>query len=160
MRWGRSRFITLASPKLARANRAVMSGRARTSPSSSIASARCARAHGRSPCAIVSRFAGTTFESWARRSGRIAKSAGGEAVLFQTCYVQNNAPEIGRDTLAVLDANRVDVRCAAGLSCCRMPAWEKGDLAGVQAAAAHNLKILQPFVAAGAKVLAINPSAR
>jgi Fe-S oxidoreductase len=104
------------------------------------------------------RFAGTTFETWARRSGRIAKNAGGEAVLFQTCYVQNNAPEIGRDTLDVLDANRVDVRCAADLSCCGMPAWEKGDLASVQAAAARNLKILEPFVAAGAKVLAINPT--
>jgi Fe-S oxidoreductase len=104
------------------------------------------------------RFAATTFETWARRSGRIAKTPGGEAVLFQTCYVQNNAPEIGRDTLAVLDANRVDVRCAAGLSCCGMPAWEKGDLAALQAAAARNLKILDPFVTAGAKVLAINPT--
>ena len=27
---------------------------------------------------------------------------GGEAVLFQTCYVQNNEPQIGRDTLEVL----------------------------------------------------------
>jgi Fe-S oxidoreductase len=104
------------------------------------------------------RFAGTTFETWARRSGRVATSPGGEAVLFQTCYVQNNAPEIGRDTLAVLDANRVDVRCAAGLSCCGMPAWEKGDLAALQSAASRNLKILEPFVAAGARVLAINPT--
>jgi Fe-S oxidoreductase len=79
-------------------------------------------------------------------------------VLFQTCYVQNNAPEIGRDTIAVLEHNRVDVCCASGLRCCGMPAWEKGDLATVQAAAAHNLKILEPFVAAGAKVLAINPT--
>ncbi|HMH53706.1 MAG TPA: heterodisulfide reductase-related iron-sulfur binding cluster [Candidatus Acidoferrum sp.] len=104
------------------------------------------------------RFAATTFEAWARRAGRMAKSAGGDVVLFQTCYVQNNAPEIGRDTLAVLDANRVDARCAAGLSCCGMPAWEKGDLAAVQAAAAKNLKILEPFAAAGAKVVAINPT--
>ena len=104
------------------------------------------------------RFAATTFERWASGAGRIAKVPGGEAVLFQTCYVQNNAPEIGRDTLEVLDRNQVDVRCAAGLSCCGMPAWEKGDLDAVQAAAAHNLRILEPFVGAGAKVLAINPT--
>ena len=103
-------------------------------------------------------FAATTFESWARRSGRIAARPGGEAVLFQTCYVQNNAPDIGRDTLAVLDKNGVDVRCAAGLRCCGMPAWERGDLDAVQAAAAHNLSILEPFVDTGAKVLAINPT--
>jgi Fe-S oxidoreductase len=104
------------------------------------------------------RFAATTFEAWARRSGRLARSPGGEAVLFQTCYVQNNEPQIGKDTLAVLEQNRVDVRCAAGLRCCGMPAWEKGDLDAVQSAAAHNLAVLAPFVAAGAKVLAINPT--
>ena len=37
---------------------------------------------------------------------------GGEAVLFQTCYVQNNEPEIGRDTLEVLEQNQVET-CAA-----------------------------------------------
>ena len=104
------------------------------------------------------RFTATTFERWARRAGRIARAPGGEAVLFQTCYVQHHAPQIGRDTLEVLDRNRVDVRCAAGLRCCGMPAWEKGDLDAVQAAAARNLRILDPFVGAGAKVLAINPT--
>jgi Fe-S oxidoreductase len=104
------------------------------------------------------RFAGTTFEAWARRSGRLGRPPGGEVVLFQTCYVQNNAPEIGQDTVAVLEHNRVDVRCAAQLRCCGMPAWEKGDLDAVQTAAAHNLRILSPFVVAGAKVVAINPT--
>jgi Fe-S oxidoreductase len=103
------------------------------------------------------RFAPRTFESWARGAGRLG-GPGGEAVLFQTCYVQNNAPEIGQDTVAVLERSQVDVRCGAGFRCCGMPAWEKGDLESVQAAAAHNLKILEPFVAAGAKVLAINPT--
>jgi Fe-S oxidoreductase len=104
------------------------------------------------------RFAATTFEAWARRSRRLADAPGGEAVLFQTCYVQNNEPGIGADTIEVLERSRVDVRCAAGLRCCGMPAWEKGDLDAVQAAAAHNLRILEPFVARGAKVLAINPT--
>src|SRR5262249_49368682 len=103
-------------------------------------------------------FAGQTFEAWARRAGRLGRPAGGEAVLFQTCYVQNNAPQIGRDTVDVLERNGVDVRCAAGLRCCGMPAWEKGDLDAVQAAAAHTLGILEPFVTAGARVLAINPT--
>jgi Fe-S oxidoreductase len=103
-------------------------------------------------------FAATTFETWARRAGRLGQAPGGEAVLFQTCYVQNNEPQIGRDTLDVLERNGVDVRCAAGLRCCGMPAWEKGDLLAVRAAAAHNLAVLEPFVAAGAKVLAINPT--
>ena len=74
-------------------------------------------------------FARSTFEKWAAQEGLISDSpAEGEAVLFQTCYVQHNEPEIGRDTIDVLRANQVEITCEAGLKCCGMPAWESGDL--------------------------------
>jgi glycerol-3-phosphate dehydrogenase subunit C len=103
-------------------------------------------------------FAQTTFEKWAKADGRVAVSPGGEAVLFQTCYVQNNEPQIGRDVLEVMDANKVDIKCAAGLKCCGMPAWESGDLEGLRQRARANLDLLMPFVEAGARVLVINPT--
>ena len=101
-------------------------------------------------------FAGTTFEKWAAQDGRIKDR--GEAVLFQTCYVQNNEPHIGRDACAVMDANQVDMACAKGLGCCGMPAWEKGDLETLRERARHNLDLLMPYVEQGAKVLALNPT--
>jgi Fe-S oxidoreductase len=79
-------------------------------------------------------------------------------VLFQTCYVQHNEPQLGVDTVEVLEQNGVDVRCAAGLVCCGMPAWERGDLDALQRQAATNLRILGPFVERDAKVVAINPT--
>ena len=104
-------------------------------------------------------FAPTTFEKWAEENRRIQpKPDGVEAVLFPTCYVQNNEPQIGRDTLDVLDRNQVKTACVKGLQCCGMPAWETGDLETVRKQAANNLKILKPFVDAGAKVVAINPT--
>lgn len=103
-------------------------------------------------------FASSTFEKWAKVNSKIKPDVGGEAVLFQTCYVQNNQPEIGRDTVEVLEKNGVDVRCIAGLQCCGMPAWEHGDLESLKKQAKTNLKILAPFVEKGAKVLAINPT--
>jgi Fe-S oxidoreductase len=103
-------------------------------------------------------FAPSTFEAWARRTGRLADAPGAEAVLFQTCYVQHNAPELGRDTVDVLERNGVGVRCVAGLQCCGMPAWERGDLDALRRQAGANLRRLLPFVEAGAKVLAINPT--
>jgi glycerol-3-phosphate dehydrogenase subunit C len=103
-------------------------------------------------------FAAESFEAWAGKTGRIAKEPGGEVVLFQTCYVQNNEPEIGKDTIEVLEKNGVKVRCVRGLRCCGMPAWEKGDLASLRAQAKENLRILTPFVERGAKVIAINPT--
>ena len=108
---------------------------------------------------LLPEFASSTFERWAEDSGRVAERPDGhEAVLFQTCYVQNNEPQIGRDTLEVLDRNQVKTACVRGLECCGMPAWEAGDLESLRRQAANNLDRLEPFVAAGAKVVAINPT--
>jgi glycerol-3-phosphate dehydrogenase subunit C len=108
---------------------------------------------------LLPEFAPTTFETWAERSGRIQPRPDDvEAVLFPTCYVQNNEPQIGRDTLEVMDRNQVKTACVKGLQCCGMPAWEAGDLEGVRRRAAHNLRVLKPFVDAGRKVVALNPT--
>ena len=104
-------------------------------------------------------FASTTFEKLAKRSDKMKPpSEEIEAVLFQTCYVQNNEPEIGRDTLEVLEKNEVNVSCVEGLKCCGMPFWEHGDLKTVRQNAKHNLDILMPYVEKGAKVISINPT--
>ncbi len=103
-------------------------------------------------------FARESFESWARKTGRIARGPECEVVLFQTCFVQHNDPGIGMDTVEVLEKNRVDVKCARGLRCCGMPAWEKGDLEAVRDQAHTNLEVLLAFVEKGAKVVVINPT--
>ena len=103
-------------------------------------------------------FAQTTFEKWAAKNGHIAEEPGAEAVLFQTCYVQNNEPHIGRDTLEVMQANQVDCQCVGGLNCCGMPKWEKGDLEGLRTQAKGNLDRLMPHVEAGSKVVSLNPT--
>ena len=103
-------------------------------------------------------FARSTFERWAKRVGMIKPADQGEAVLFQTCYVQHNEPDIGKDTLEVLQRNGVDITCEAGLRCCGMPAWESGDLDSLRKKAKRNLDRLLPHVRAGKKVLAINPT--
>lgn len=106
---------------------------------------------------LLPEFAPQTFEKWAKQQGLMTKDRT-ETVLFQTCYVQHNEPQIGRDTLSVLKENKVGCACIAGLKCCGMPAWESGDLDSLRANATHNIKLLKPFVAAGAKVLVINPT--
>ncbi len=103
-------------------------------------------------------FASSTFERWAEKRGLIKEDKSTETVLFQTCYVQNNEPEIGRDTVDVLEKNKVQVQCEKGLACCGMPKWESGDLEGFRKQATRNLDKLLPFVEKGAKVLAINPT--
>ncbi len=105
------------------------------------------------------RFARRTFEKWARKEGLIGDDPSvGEVVLFQTCYVQHNEPEIGRDTVDVLRRNDVAVSCERGLDCCGMPAWEGGDLDTLRRKASANLDRLTPHAEAGKKVLVINPT--
>jgi Fe-S oxidoreductase len=103
-------------------------------------------------------FARSTFEKWARRDGLCNNTDAPEAVLFQTCFVQHNSPELGRDAIEVLQRNGVKVVCAEGFRCCGMPAWESGDLDTLRANARVNLDLLDPFVELGARVLAINPT--
>jgi Fe-S oxidoreductase len=104
-------------------------------------------------------FASSTFERWAESRGLVQREPGGcEAVLFQTCYVQNNEPEIGRDTVEVMIRNQVGIGCVKGLQCCGMPKWEAGDIEGLRRQAHSNIDRLLPFVEKGAKVLAINPT--
>ena len=107
---------------------------------------------------LLPEFARETFSEWASNEGLMKAAPGGEAVLFQTCYVENNEPQIGRDTVEVMRRNQIDLRCARDLQCCGMPAWESGNLAELQKRAHRNLEILAPFVEQGAKVLAINPT--
>ena len=104
------------------------------------------------------RFARRTFTSWATSEGLVGKPADGEVVLFPTCYVEHNDPEVGRDTVAVLARNGIGVTCEKGLACCGMPAWESGDLKTLRAKAVTNLDRLEPHVAAGKAVVAINPT--
>jgi glycerol-3-phosphate dehydrogenase subunit C len=103
-------------------------------------------------------FASSTFEKWAQRQGLMTGRKECEVALFQTCYVQNNEPEIGRDTVAVMKKNGVDVQCVSGLQCCGMPRWESGDIENLRVQAKTNLEKLLPYVDRGAKVVAINPT--
>ncbi|MCA9319973.1 MAG: 4Fe-4S dicluster domain-containing protein [Planctomycetes bacterium] len=107
---------------------------------------------------LLPEFATTTFEKWAAHAGKVRKPGEGEAVLFQTCYVQNNEPQIGRDTVDVMERNGVELACTAGLSCCGMPAWESGDIETTRRLAKENLDRLMPWVDRDAKVIAINPT--
>ena len=104
-------------------------------------------------------FARTPFTRWARQVGLVSDNPTvGEIVLFPTCYVEHNEPDVGRDTVSVLQRNGVDVTCEEGLACCGMPAWESGDLDTLRDKATTNLDRLEPHVAAGKQVLAVNPT--
>ena len=102
-------------------------------------------------------FSAQTFEKQVEFRNLMARE-NPETILFQTCYVQNNEPEIGFDTLEVLKHNDVECECVKGLECCGMPSWEQGDLESLRKHAKHNINKLLPYIEKGSKVLALNPT--
>ncbi|HYU24739.1 MAG TPA: 4Fe-4S dicluster domain-containing protein, partial [Thermoanaerobaculia bacterium] len=73
---------------------------------------------------LLPRFARTTFTKWFARQ----KHAGGEpVVLFETCTVNYNRPEVGVAAVQVLEHNGKRIE-RPDVVCCGMPALDGGDV--------------------------------
>ncbi len=96
-----------------------------------------------------------------QRAGAPAPAAAGDdvpkVVLFATCFVTYNDPEVGEAALEVLEHNGCRVACPE-VVCCGMPALDAGDLPRAQAKARRNVAALEPWVAQGHRVAVINPT--
>jgi Fe-S oxidoreductase len=108
------------------------------------------------------RFAWTTFTAWfeARKPARTAARAGAPAakvVLFPTCSVEWNRPEIGQAAVAVLERNDVEVAVAYP-RCCGMPLFDVGDLAGADAARLEFVAAMKGWVDRGYTIVTPGPS--
>ena len=105
---------------------------------------------------ILPQFFPQSFESWFRKQPAPAGDPS-LAVLFFTCYVNYNHPQLGRTTLEVFSKNGVSLRCPRQ-NCCGMPALEAGEFELAKKLATANVSSLLPEVEAGRKVLAVNPT--
>ena len=106
-------------------------------------------------------FANQTFLSWfkARHPSQPppAAVAGPKVVLFYTCSVQWNEPQVGRAAVEVLEHSGFTVY-APEMKCCGMPALDGGDVATATSWARHNVDLLLPFVEAGCDIVSPGPT--
>lgn len=105
---------------------------------------------------VLPEFHGETFEDWFRKRPAPAGDPS-KAVLFFTCSVNYNAPEVGRDAVEVFSKNGIALTCPKQ-NCCGMPALEVGDVDLARKMARQNVESLYPHVQTGKKVLAIDPT--
>jgi glycerol-3-phosphate dehydrogenase subunit C len=101
-------------------------------------------------------FHGETFEDWFRKRPAPAGDPN-RAVLFFTCSVNYNEPEVGKAAVEVFAKNGVALTCPKQ-NCCGMPAIEAGDIELARKLAGQNVAALYPHVQAGKKVVAIDPT--
>ncbi len=107
------------------------------------------------------KFADQTFRSWFGAGGRQLpppdQVSGRKVVLFYTCSVQWNEPQVGRAAVEVLEHNGITVY-APDLKCCGMPALDGGDVPRATEWARHNVSVLLPFVQAGCEIVCPGPT--
>ena len=88
---------------------------------------------------------------------RTAPAAGRKAVLYATCFVNYNNPNIGEATRGVLARNGVETEVLYP-RCCGMPQMEQGDLAAVARSASEVAAALGSRIDEGCDVIALVPS--
>jgi len=76
-----------------------------------------------------------------------------KAVFFPGCFINYNAPQVGLDLIAVLQANRYQVIVPPGLACCGVPLVTGGYLDEAEQAARRNIAALAEYAARGVPVL-------
>jgi glycerol-3-phosphate dehydrogenase subunit C len=103
------------------------------------------------------KFHHKTFARWWRQ--RPARPAAGEktVALFFSCSVNYNEPEVGRDTVAVLERNGCAVSCPEQV-CCGMPYLDGGDIAAATRNAQKNVDAFLPLVEQGVPVVVPQPT--
>lgn len=111
--------------------------------------------------AALPKFHARTFDLRSRSENfepnASAPGFGRKAVLYATCFVNYNNPDIGTAARAVLAKNGVATEVAYP-ECCGMPQWEQGELSRVAAKAKKVAAALMPFIDRGYDVVALIPS--
>jgi len=109
-------------------------------------------------------WAEETFDRWwERRKKAEAKTEakpegdGPKAVLFPTCSVNYNDPEVGQAAVEVLERSGVTV-ASPPFRCCGMPSLDGGDVAQCLDLIDQNLQTLLPYVRQGYAVVTPGPT--
>ncbi len=92
-----------------------------------------------------------------REARRRTAPASAKVVLFPTCSVEWNRPEIGKAAVAVLEHNGVEVAVAYP-QCCGMPLFDVGDVAGADEARRTFVSAMKGWVEKGYTIVTPGPS--
>lgn len=101
--------------------------------------------------APMPRYAATSFVDWFRKQKQ--KSCDEKVVFFPGCFINYNQPEVGKDLVAVLQRNNIEVIVPEGFVCCGSPLVTGGYLEEAEANARKNAAEIHRWAAKGYKVL-------
>lgn len=103
-------------------------------------------------------FVWQTFTKWfEKRGGSKVTSPVAKVVLFPTCSVEWNRPDIGKAAVQVLEQNNVEVAVEYP-QCCGMPFYDVGDVKAANEARTALVGALKSWVARGYTIVTPGPS--
>ena len=105
------------------------------------------------------RFYRKPFAKWYKKFRKKNKPlvSDQKVVLFSTCFVNYNNPEVARDVLFAFEKNGVEI-IHPDQNCCGTPGINSGDLKWATKKMKKNINKLLPYVQKGYKILPINPT--
>ena len=111
---------------------------------------------------LMPAFHRVTFARWFHKYQKthkrnMQKDSQDKVVLFSTCFVNYNNPQVGKDTIAVMEKNQISVKHPKQ-NCCGMPALDSGNLKAAQKKMKGNVRRLLLYAEQNYKILAINPT--
>ncbi len=111
--------------------------------------------------AELPKYHGRTFEARAKSSpppvNTMAPAYGRKAVLYATCFVNYNTPDVGTATQAVLAKNGVETTVVYP-HCCGMPMLEQGEIGKVAENARLVAGAMREWITKGYEIIALVPS--
>ena len=111
--------------------------------------------------AALPKYAGKTFVARAATAIEVNKAAPAygkrKAVLYATCSMNYNDPDMGLIARALLAKNGVETKVVYP-ACCGMPQLEQGNIGQVVENARKVAAELQPYIAQGYDMVALVPS--
>lgn len=109
---------------------------------------------------ILPTYSGERFSTWFKKRQKPLMTAPTRkpVVLFQTCIVEYQDPNIGKDVVKVLERNGIPVEIAEGSVCCGLPWLDAGNIDNFNAQAEKNAKLLAGYIRDGKQVVIPQPS--
>lgn len=108
-------------------------------------------------------YARVRFSTWFKkrvaRSGELlGRSEQAKVVIFPTCMVEYQNPDVGKDLVAVYEHNGVNCQLAEGVGCCGAPWLHSGEFEPFRKQAARNVAALADVVRQGRDVVVPQPT--
>ncbi|MFI5304428.1 MAG: anaerobic glycerol-3-phosphate dehydrogenase subunit C [Nitrospiria bacterium] len=104
---------------------------------------------------LLPSFASETFEKWFKKRGSSPNKR--KVVLFYTCFVNYNDPEIGKACVEVLEKNGFEVLIPPQ-QCCGMPFFDTGEIDKVLKKGNANLQEMEKWIDQGYDIVIPMPT--